>query len=82
MTRKRTDKSTVHGFRSSFRDWVSEQTIFGRDLAELAIGHAVGDQTERSYARSDQLEKRTPMMDAWARYVAGDAEPAKLRAIA
>jgi integrase len=81
LRRKSNSRETVHGFRSSFRDWVSEQTNFGRDLAELAIGHVVGDQTERSYARSDQLEKRVTLMDAWARYIAGEAEPAKLRAV-
>jgi integrase len=81
LRRKSDSRETVHGFRSSFRDWVSEQTTFGRDLAELAIGHVVGDQTERSYARSDQLEKRIPLMDAWARYIAGEAEPAQLRAV-
>jgi integrase len=63
---------------SSFRDWVSEQTKFGRDLAELALGHAVGDTTERSYARSDQLENRVPLMTAWGRYVAGETEPVRL----
>jgi integrase len=72
---------SVHGFRSSFRDWVSEQTKFGRDLAELALGHAIGDTTERSYARSDQLDNRVPLMAAWGRYVAGEAEPALLRAV-
>jgi integrase len=72
---------SVHGFRSSFRDWVSEQTKFGRDLAELALGHQVGDTTERSYARSDQLDNRVPLMAAWGRYVAGEAEPVLLRAV-
>jgi integrase len=69
---------SVHGFRSSFRDWVSEQTKFGRDLAELALGHVVGDTTERSYARSDQLENRVALMAAWGRYVAGETEPVRL----
>jgi integrase len=69
---------SVHGFRSSFRDWVSDQTKFGRDLAELALGHVVGDTTERSYARSDQLENRVALMTAWGRYVAGETEPVRL----
>jgi integrase len=78
MRRKIDSADTVHGMRSTFRDWVSDQTSFGRDLAELAIGHVIGDDTERSYARSDQFEKRVPLMDAWARYVAGQSEPVRL----
>lgn len=57
---------TVHGFRSSFRDWTSEQTNFGRDLAEISLSHRVGDKTERAYARSTLLERRRELMAAWA----------------
>jgi integrase len=56
----------VHGFRSTFRDWVAEETDFARDLGELALAHAVGSTTERAYARGDQLEKRRPLMVAWS----------------
>jgi integrase len=59
---------TVHGFRSSFRDWCAEQTNFPRELAEAALGHATGDATERAYRRGDVLEKRRKLMEAWARY--------------
>jgi integrase len=59
---------TVHGFRSSFRDWCAEQTNFPREIAEAALGHVVGDETERAYRRGDALEKRRRLMDAWAGY--------------
>ncbi len=57
---------TVHGFRSSFRDWAGEYTAFPRDLAEMALAHTVGDATERAYRRSDLFEKRRDLMNAWA----------------
>jgi integrase len=59
---------TVHGFRSSFRDWAAEETNFQREVAEAALAHAVGDSVERSYRRGDALEKRRKLMDAWAAY--------------
>jgi integrase len=61
---------TVHGFRSSFRDWAAEQTNFSRELAELALAHRVGDDVERAYQRSDLLAKRRQLAEAWARYCA------------
>lgn len=60
---------TVHGFRSSFRDWVSEETNFQREVAEAALAHSVGDAVERAYRRGDALEKRRKMMEAWGKYV-------------
>ena len=62
------DGVTVHGFRSSFRDWCAEQTNFPREVAEAALGHIVGDSTERAYRRGDVLEKRRRLMEAWAAY--------------
>ncbi|MBY2913959.1 integrase arm-type DNA-binding domain-containing protein [Rhizobium leguminosarum] len=59
---------TVHGFRSSFRDWCGEASTFPRELAEAALAHVVGDQTERAYRRGDALEKRRKLMVAWANY--------------
>ncbi|MQU91749.1 tyrosine-type recombinase/integrase [Sinorhizobium meliloti] len=67
---------TVHGFRSSFRDWCEECTHFPRELAEAALAHVVGDETERAYRRSDALEKRRKLMVAWANY----CEPKKPKA--
>jgi integrase len=49
---------TSHGFRSSFRDWAGEATHIPREVAEAALAHVVGDQTERAYRRGDALEKR------------------------
>lgn len=57
---------TTHGFRSSFRDWCGEETSFPREVAEAALAHAVGDETERAYRRGDALAKRRQLMDAWA----------------
>jgi integrase len=59
---------TVHGFRSSFRDWAAECTSFPREVAEMALSHAVGDETEQAYQRGDLFEKRRKLMDAWAKY--------------
>ncbi|MBA3324021.1 MAG: hypothetical protein H0T41_01635 [Rhodobacteraceae bacterium] len=58
-----------HGFRSSFRDWAGEQTNFPREVAEFALAHATRDKAEAAYARSDLLEKRRKMMEAWACYL-------------
>lgn len=60
---------TVHGFRSSFRDWVGERTDFAREVAEAALAHSVGDATERAYRRGDALEKRRELMNEWGRYL-------------
>jgi integrase len=59
---------TVHGFRSSFRDWAGNETNFPRGLAEHALAHVLGDKAEQAYRRSDALEKRRKLMDAWAAY--------------
>jgi integrase len=64
---------TVHGFRSSFRDWAGEASTFPREVAEAALAHTVGDATERAYRRGDALEKRRKLMEAWARYTARKA---------
>lgn len=59
---------TVHGMRSAFRDWVGEETSFPEAIAEAALAHIVGDETERAYRRGDALAKRRTLMDAWASY--------------
>jgi integrase len=61
-------KFTAHGFRSSFRDWCGDCTHFPREVAEAALAHTVGDQTERAYRRGAALEKRRELMKAWANY--------------
>ncbi|MCJ2077900.1 tyrosine-type recombinase/integrase [Methylobacterium sp. E-016] len=60
---------TVHGFRSSFRDWTSETTHFPSEVVEMALAHTVESKVERAYRRGDLFEKRRELMDAWARYV-------------
>jgi integrase len=62
---------TVHGFRSTFRDWAAEQTAFPRDVAEMALAHTVKDKVEAAYRRGDLFEKRRELMDAWAEYCGG-----------
>ncbi len=69
---------TVHGFRSSFRDWAAEETSFPRELAEVALSHAVGSETEQAYQRGDLFEKRRKLMDAWAAYCARPAAGGKV----
>jgi len=64
---ERTD-ITVHGFRSTFRDWVAEKTNFPRRVAETALAHKLKDGAEAAYQRGDLLDKRRGMMDAWASY--------------
>jgi len=59
---------TPHGFRSSFRDWAGDRSSFPRELAEAALAHTVGDETERAYRRSDALERRRKLMAAWASF--------------
>jgi integrase len=68
LSRMAVRNATVHGFRSSFRDWAGDETSFPREVAEAALAHAVGDETEAAYRRSDALEKRRKLMDAWAAY--------------
>jgi integrase len=63
------DRATVHGFRSSFRDWAGDCTDVPREVIEAALAHAVGDKTEQSYRRGDALAKRRALMDEWARYL-------------
>ena len=60
--------ATLHGFRTSFRTWASERTNTRREIAERCLAHAVGNTVERSYSRSDLLEKRRTLMDRWARF--------------
>jgi integrase len=64
---------TVHGFRSSFRDWAGDVAHAPREIAEEALAHAVGNQTERAYRRGDALDQRRKLMDAWSAYVEGEA---------
>ncbi|RWQ27533.1 integrase arm-type DNA-binding domain-containing protein [Mesorhizobium sp.] len=69
LRRMKQTEITVHGFRSGFRDWCGDATSFPREVAEAALAHKVGDETERAYRRSDALEKRRKLMQAWADYL-------------
>ncbi|TIS61191.1 MAG: integrase, partial [Mesorhizobium sp.] len=60
--------ATVHGMRSTFKDWATEVSDHPRELSEMALAHAVGDATERAYARGDALAKRHRLADDWAAY--------------
>jgi len=72
---------TVHGFRSTFRDWCAESTNYPADVAEMALAHTVRDKTEAAYRRGDLFEKRARLMADWARYCSKPAEPATIVAI-
>jgi integrase len=63
--------ATTHGCRSTFRDWAGDCTEFPREIAEMALAHAVGDEVEQAYRRGKALEKRRLLMDAWGAYVEG-----------
>ena len=66
LKRMKRDNITVHGFRSTFRDWTAERTNYPREVAEMALAHAVGDKVEAAYRRGDLLEKRLQLMRDWA----------------
>lgn len=60
---------TVHGFRSSFRDWAAEMTGFAGDVVEAALAHTNRNRVEAAYRRTNYLDKRRALMDAWGEYV-------------
>lgn len=70
MLLRRMDRTTitVHGFRSTFRDWAGETTQFAREDVEMALAHTIESKSERAYRRGRALEKRRNLMDAWVRY--------------
>ena len=70
MTLRRMNESqTVHGFRSTFRDWASERTNFSREVCEMALAHTIKGKAEAAYRRGDLLEKRRELMATWAAFV-------------
>lgn len=64
---------TVHGFRSSFRDWAAEETSFPREVCEMALAHTLTDKVEAAYRRGDLFEKRRDLMEAWASFLLGQS---------
>jgi integrase len=61
--------ATVHGFRSTFRDWCSERTSFSREVSEMALAHTIGSQVEAAYRRGALLKKRLALMEQWANFL-------------
>ena len=74
LRRMKVEGVTVHGFRSTFRDWASEVANAPREVAEMSLAHQVGSDVERAYARSDLLDKRRTLMERWSSYVAASPD--------
>ena len=68
LRRMKRDDLTVHGFRSTFRDWAAERTNFPAEIAEMALAHAVGNKVEAAYRRGDLFERRRRIMADWAKF--------------
>lgn len=73
LRRMQVTDATVHGFRSSFRDWAGECTEFPRELAEAALAHVVGDEVERAYRRKDALQRRRALAEAWTDFCGSES---------
>ena len=71
-----------HGFRSTFRDWAAEQTSFAREVAEMALAHAIENKVEAAYRRGDLMAKRQKLMAAWAAYCSKAQSPGAVLAFA
>ena len=70
LRRMKRDDLTAHGFRSSFRDWAAELTVYPREVVEMALAHAVESRVEAAYRRGDLFEKRRKLMEGWACFCA------------
>ena len=68
------ERATVHGFRSSFKNWTLERTDAPWAVSEAALAHTLGNSTEQAYARSDLFERRRALMQRWADYVTGEPQ--------
>ena len=69
---------TVHGFRSSFREWCGDETVYPREIAEHALAHTLGG-VEAAYRRGDALEKRRAMMKDWSAFLAGGSSEERVQ---
>tara|TARA_R110002072_G_scaffold1084_14_gene8988 strand:- start:5370 stop:6557 length:1188 start_codon:yes stop_codon:yes gene_type:complete len=74
LRRMQVESVTVHGFRSTFRDWAAEAANAPREVAEISLAHKVGSEVERAYARSDLLDKRRVLMARWSEFASGNVE--------
>ena len=70
LRRMKIDSATVHGFRSTFRDWAAECTNFPNEVCEAALAHVIENKAEAAYRRGDLFDKRRELMEAWAVYCA------------
>jgi integrase len=70
LRRMKIENATVHGFRSTFRDWAAECTQFANEVCEAALSHVIGNKVEAAYRRGDLFDKRRKLMDAWADHCA------------
>ncbi len=66
---------TVHGFRSTFRDWCAEMTNYPNEVAEAALAHTLKDKAEAAHRGGDMMEKRRRLMNDWAAFCGGVADP-------
>jgi integrase len=73
--------ATAHGFRSSFRTWCSDVAHIPFEVAEACLSHKIGSAASRAYARSDMLERRRPVMQAWAAFLNGKTDATKVVSI-
>jgi integrase len=82
LLRRMKSDVTVHGFRSTFRDWASETTSFPHEVCEMALAHTIANKAEAAYRRGDLFDKRRKLMEAWAGYCAsaGSGKVVKLKA--
>jgi integrase len=78
LARMKRQDITVHGFRSTFRDWAADQTAYPKDVAEMALGHAIADKAEAAYRRGDMLDRRRRLMDEWATFCGTVAKAGKV----
>ena len=72
-TRMKRSDLTVHGFRSTFRDWCAEQTAYPQHVAEMALAHTIKNEAEAAYRRGNLLAKRRNLMRDWSKYI--DTKP-------
>jgi integrase len=70
--------ATVHGCRSTFKDWASERSTFPSEVSEMALAHAIGDKTEAAYRRGELMKKRAAMMERWATFATTPRLPAEV----
>jgi integrase len=68
LPRRMNSDVTVHGFRSTFRDWASERTNFPNEVIEMALAHTISRKVEAAYRRGDLYDKRRKLMEAWTSY--------------